>query len=96
MVLFSALPHVIVLYVFLYTKQRDFTEEVIVNIALRISDILLFVKVAADPFLFAWRLPDYRDALLVALGFKQKTTDHGESTDLIWHEPKTIQRQQNP
>lgn len=62
-VLFSAFPHIGVFYVFLYKEPRNISEDFTLNILLRITDLLLFVKVAADAFIFAWRLPTYRKCL---------------------------------
>jgi len=39
------------------------SEELKLNVLLRITDLLLFVKVATDAFIFAWRLPTYRKSL---------------------------------
>ena len=62
--LFSAFPHIAVFYVFLYKEPTgSLKEEVYLNISLRITDLLLFTKVAADAFIFAWRLPTYRKSL---------------------------------
>ncbi|KAJ7391788.1 hypothetical protein OS493_016076 [Desmophyllum pertusum] len=61
--LFSALPHIGVFYIFLYKQSQTLEEELIVNVLLRVTDLLLFVKVAADAFIFAWRLPSYRKSL---------------------------------
>lgn len=59
----SALPHIIVFCIFLYKKSETVQEEIYVNIALRISDIIVFLKVGLDTFIYAWRLPKYRRAL---------------------------------
>lgn len=61
--LFSAFPHIGVFYVFLYKQPQSASEELYLNVLLRITDLLLFVKVAADAFIFAWRLPTYRKSL---------------------------------
>ena len=61
--LFSAFPHIAVFYVFLYKQPQSMLEELNLNILLRLTDLLLFVKVAADAFIFAWRLPTYRKSL---------------------------------
>ena len=61
--LFSAFPHIGVFYVFLYKQPQSLSEELNLNVLLRITDLLLFVKVAADAFIFAWRLPTYRKSL---------------------------------
>ena len=61
--LFSAFPHITVFYVFLYKQPQSISEELNLNVLLRITDLLLFVKIAADAFIFAWRLPTYRKSL---------------------------------
>ena len=68
--LFSAFPHIGVFYVFLYKQYRNQKEEVILNILLRITDLFLFVKAAADAFIFAWRLPSYRKSIRFLLAKK--------------------------
>ena len=62
--LFAAFPHIGVFYVFLYKETSSLEEELCLNILLRITDLLLFTKVAADAFIFAWRLPSYRKSLV--------------------------------
>lgn len=59
--LLSALPHVITAQIFLYLSDElspQANENI--QIALEISDLLLFVKVCLDAFVYAWRLPTYR------------------------------------
>ena len=64
--LISALPHIAVQFVWLYadlpTEGRYY-----IFMALRIRDLLLFLKVAVDAFIYAWRLPAYRQALKTSL-----------------------------
>lgn len=79
--LLCSLPHIIVFYLFLYrySKPHSFEEEIAINIALRISDDVLFLKVLLDPFIYCWRLPKYRNALkrtLLCLGSKQRGTSN--------------------
>ena len=59
--LLSALPHVITAQIFLYSS-RDLSPQAVQSfqIALQISDLLLFLKVCLDTFVYAWRLPIYR------------------------------------
>lgn len=61
--LFAAFPHIGVFYFFLYAETTNIQEELSLNILLRTTDLLLFTKVAADAFIFAWRLPSYRKSL---------------------------------
>ncbi|XP_032220363.2 dopamine receptor 2 [Nematostella vectensis] len=60
----SALPHVIVQYVWLYGLNTfSLRDQFYIFIVMRVRDLLLFVKVALDAFIYAWRLPMYRRAL---------------------------------
>ncbi|EDO41129.1 predicted protein [Nematostella vectensis] len=62
--LLTALPHVILAYTYLFTHSTlTVKQNERIQIALRISDILLFIKVCLDPFVYAWRLPAYRKTL---------------------------------
>ena len=56
----SALLHVSVLHCQLYCKELSLKEWVILQIAMRVKDLLLFLKVSLDVFIYAWRLPSYR------------------------------------
>ena len=70
--LISALPHIAVQFVWLYA---DLSTEGIYYIfmALRIRDLMLFLKVALDAFIYAWRLPAYRQALKKSLKCSKTT-----------------------
>lgn len=59
----SASLHIIVLYIYLFRKPKNEVENINIHIGLRISDLMLFIKVALDIFIYAWRLPSYRRAL---------------------------------
>lgn len=61
--LFAAFPHIGVFYVFVFKTSGSEEEEKRLNISLRITDLLLFTKVAIDAFIFAWRLPTFRKSL---------------------------------
>lgn len=63
----SASFHTVVLYVFLFYEPKNQTENINIHIGLRISDLMLFMKVAVDCFIYAWRLPNYRKALKITL-----------------------------
>lgn len=60
--LISALPHIAVQFVWLYA-DLPLEGKFYIFMALRIRDLLLFLKVALDAFIYAWRLPAYRQAL---------------------------------
>ena len=69
----SALPHVAVQYIFLYYPvQRGSASDSYISIAIRIRDLLLFLKVALDAFIYAWRLQTYRRALRETFSFRRK------------------------
>lgn len=63
-ILASALPHVAVQYVYLEVYESlDTHDKIYVSIAMRVRDLLLFLKVALDAFIYAWRLKIYRETL---------------------------------
>ena len=63
--LVSAIPHVVLAQVFLYQQHQCWSSKQTTDfqIALLVSDIFLLLKVGLDPFVYAWRLPSYRQAL---------------------------------
>lgn len=69
--LLSSISHTIVFYVFLLKTPASFEENVYIHIALRVTDLMLFVKVFLDAFIFAWRLPDFRRILMMTLSCGQ-------------------------
>lgn len=75
--LFAAFPHIVVFHFFLYAETTSIQEELSLNILLRITDLLLFTKVAADAFIFAWRLPSYRKSLEYLIRGKHSEVETG-------------------
>lgn len=71
--LLSALPHVITAQIFLYLSE-ELSPQANRNlqIALEISDLLLFAKVCLDAFVYAWRLPTYRRTMKILI-FRRAT-----------------------
>ena len=67
----SASLHIIVLYIYLFRTPKNMIENINIHIAIRISDLMLFIKVALDIFIYAWRLPSYRRALRCTLFGRQ-------------------------
>jgi len=68
-ILASALPHVAVQYVYLEVYESLNThDKIYVSIAMRVRDLLLFLKVALDAFIYAWRLKIYRETLRKIFG----------------------------
>lgn len=78
--LISALPHIAVQFVWLYA---DLPTEgfYYIFMTLRIRDLMLFLKVALDAFIYAWRLPAYRQALKKSLKCSTKTTRKPQSEE---------------
>ena len=70
--LFSALPHVITAQIYIYSVT-NLSPQIAQNfkIAIQITDLLLFLKVCLDTFVYVWRLPIYRRTIK-NLFFRQK------------------------
>lgn len=75
----SASLHNVVLYIYLFRKPKNMVENINIHIGLRISDLMLFIKVALDIFIYAWRLPSYRRALRCTL-FGRRAVSRQSST----------------
>lgn len=70
--LISALPHIAIQFVWLYSNlSLEGTYHIFM--ALRVRDLLLFFKVALDAFIYAWRLPAYRQSLKKSVNYSNKT-----------------------
>jgi len=74
--LLSASTHSIVLYVYFFDAKKSVQADVNIHIFLRLSDMMLFIKVALDPFIYAWRLPTYRRALKLTMWANKPCSDH--------------------
>ncbi|XP_078361365.1 uncharacterized protein LOC144645684 [Oculina patagonica] len=61
------LPHIITLHIKFYTKQETQQESLDLSAAITIGDEMMFVKVALDAFIYAWRLTKYRRSLKILL-----------------------------
>ena len=61
--LLAALPHIIIAQIYLYSS--DLSPQALQNlrIAFLVSDLLLFLKMCLDSFVYAWRLSSYRRAI---------------------------------
>ena len=61
--LLTALPHIIIAQIYLYSS--DLSPQALQNlkIAFLVSDLLLFLKMCLDSFVYAWRLSSYRRAI---------------------------------
>ena len=75
--LLSALPHVITAQIYLYSS--NISRQVVHNfqIALQISDLLLFLKVCLDTFVYAWRLPSYRRTIKMLIFHQERHATGG-------------------
>ena len=62
-----ALPHIIAVHINLYTKNKTLQERLDFSAAITIGDEMMFVKVAMDAFIYAWRLTKYRRSLKIVL-----------------------------
>ncbi|XP_031573610.1 histamine H2 receptor-like [Actinia tenebrosa] len=79
----SALPHMVIQYVFLY-GTFSVRGHMYLSICLRVRDLLLFLKVALDAFIYAWRLKTYRQTFqhtVKCCVFKRK--DNGGNSLII-------------
>ena len=61
------LPHIITVHIIFYKKQGTLQESLNLWAANIIADELMFVKVALDGFIYAWRLTKYRRSLKLVL-----------------------------
>ena len=62
-----SLPHLITVHLKFYTEQETRQERLDLSAALTIADEMMFVKVALDGFIYAWRLTKYRRSLKLVL-----------------------------
>ena len=62
-----SLPHLITVHLKFYTEQETQQERLDLSAALTIADEMMFVKVALDGFIYAWRLTKYRRSLKLVL-----------------------------
>ena len=61
------LPHVITFHVIFYKKQGTRQESLDLWAANTLADEMMFVKVALDAFIYAWRLTKYRKSLKLVI-----------------------------
>jgi len=62
-----SLPHIITVHMRLYKKQQTLQESLDLFAAITIANEMMFVKVALDAFIYAWRLAKYRRSLKLVL-----------------------------
>lgn len=57
------LPYIITHHLWLYKEHKTPQDKLHLSAAMTIGDEMLFIKVASDAFIYAWRLPYYRKSL---------------------------------
>ncbi|XP_068680191.1 adenosine receptor A3-like [Montipora foliosa] len=70
-----ALPHIISVHISLYAKIETPQESLDLNAVVTIGDEMMFLKVALDAFIYAWRLPKYRRSLKIIMGYESTRVD---------------------
>ena len=63
-----SLPHIVLVHLRFYMKQETLQERLDLFAFVIIVDEMMFVKVALDAFIYAWRLAKYRRSLKIVLG----------------------------
>ena len=63
------LPHIIVQHIWFYTKQETHQDILNLRAGVDIGNVMLFLKVALDAFIYALWLPKYRRSLKIVLGY---------------------------
>lgn len=61
------LPHIITVNIIFYKKHQILQESLDSRAAVTLADEMMFVKVALDAFIYAWRLTKYRRSLKLVL-----------------------------
>lgn len=61
--LLHGLPHILFSHFWLYDPPTTAKEFIAMTIAFHIANDLMYLKVTLDAFIFAWRLPQYRQSL---------------------------------
>ncbi|XP_020628379.1 melanocyte-stimulating hormone receptor-like [Orbicella faveolata] len=89
-----SLPHIITVHMRFYKKQHTLQERLDLSAAITIADEMMFVKVALDAFIYAWRLTKYRKSLKLVLTCRRNQV-LPETTEVMTMENFTFQ-QYNP
>ena len=63
----SSLPNFVTLHIWFYTRRDDQQDCSALFSALLLTELMMFVKVALDAFIYAWRLPRYRRSLKLVI-----------------------------
>lgn len=74
------LPNLVTVHVWLYTKRDDQPDCSDLTSVVFLTNLILYVKVSLDAFIFAWRLPRYRRSLklVITCSSNQVTTEATE------------------
>ena len=74
------LPNTVILYVLAYKKRDDQPDCSDLTSVVFLTELILFVKVSLDAFIYAWRLPRYRRSLKLVITCRsnQVTTEATE------------------
>ena len=89
-----SLPHIITTHISLYSKQESLQERLYLFAAISTADVIMYVKVALDAFIYAWRLTKYRRSLKIVLTGPGNQVA-SEATEINAMNNLTVQ-QQNP
>ncbi|XP_078361366.1 uncharacterized protein LOC144645685 [Oculina patagonica] len=87
------LPHLITVHISFYTKQETQQERLDLSAAITIGDEMMFVKVALDAFIYAWRLTKYRRSLKLVLTCRANQ-DESEASEAIQMDNLPLQQKE--
>ena len=76
------LAHIITLNIWFYTELETPQDTLHLSAAITIADEMLFIKVASDAFVYAWRLPHYRKSLKLVLTRARQQIGN-EATEMV-------------
>ena len=77
------LAHIIKLNIWFYTELETPQDTLHLYAAMTIADEMLFIKVAADAFIYAWRLPYYRKSLRKVVLTRAGRQIGNEATEMV-------------
>ena len=77
------LAHIITLNIWFYTELETPQDTLHLYAAMTIADEMLFIKVAADAFIYAWRLPYYRKSLRKVVLTRAGRQIGNEATEMV-------------
>ena len=77
------LAHIIKLDIWFYTELETPQDTLHLYAAMTIADEMLFIKVAADAFIYAWRLPYYRKSLRKVVLTRAGRQIGNEATEMV-------------